>query len=82
MPISEVSEFSIWPYTQNQKLGNLGKFSFTSIFDSIRNSRSKYQKKMTQEEKTLTERCGLIRKKVHFRGFQVFHFTLYLKPRT
>ena len=27
--ISEVSEFSILPYTQNRKLGNLGKFSFT-----------------------------------------------------
>ena len=31
--ISEVSEFSILPYTQNRKRGNLGKFSFTSIFD-------------------------------------------------
>ena len=26
MPISEVSEFSILPYTWNRKLGNLGKF--------------------------------------------------------
>ena len=32
---SEVSEFSILPYTQNRKLGNLGKFSFTSTFSSI-----------------------------------------------
>ena len=32
MPISEVSEFSILPYTWNRKLGNLGKFSFTSNF--------------------------------------------------
>ena len=31
--ISEVSEFSILPYTQNRKLGNLGKFSFTSNFE-------------------------------------------------
>ena len=31
--ISEVSTFSILPYTQNRKLGNLGKFSFTSNFD-------------------------------------------------
>ena len=31
---SEVSEFSILPYTQNRKRGNLGKFSFTSNFDS------------------------------------------------
>ena len=27
--ISDVSEFSILPYTQNRKLGNLGKFYFT-----------------------------------------------------
>ena len=32
--ISEVSEFSILSYTQNRKLGNLGKCSFTSNFDS------------------------------------------------
>ena len=31
--ISEVSEFSILPYTQNRKLENLGKCSFTSNFD-------------------------------------------------
>ena len=30
MPISEVSEFSILPYTWKRKLGILGKFSFTS----------------------------------------------------
>ena len=35
--ISEVSEFSILSYTQNQKLGNLGKCSFTSNFDNICN---------------------------------------------
>ena len=39
--ISEVSEFSILPYTQNQKLGNLGKFSLTSNFDSCCNLRCK-----------------------------------------
>ena len=33
---SEVSEFSILPYTQNGKLGNLGIFSFTSNFDRFR----------------------------------------------
>ena len=32
MPISKVSEFSILSYTWNQKLGNLGKFSFNSNF--------------------------------------------------
>ena len=35
--ISEVSEFSILSYTQNQKLGNLEKCNFTSNFDSICN---------------------------------------------
>ena len=34
MPISEVSEFSILPYTQNRKLGNLRKCSFIWNFDS------------------------------------------------
>ena len=43
--ISEVSEFSILTYTQNQKLGNLGKFSFTSSFDSNCNLRCKSNKK-------------------------------------
>ena len=28
IPISEVSEFLILPYTQNEKFGNLGKFFF------------------------------------------------------
>ena len=32
MSISEVSRFLILPYTWNWKLGNIGKFSFTSIF--------------------------------------------------
>ena len=35
--ISEDSEFSILSYKQNRKLGNLGKCSFTSNFDSISN---------------------------------------------
>ena len=44
MPISEVSEFSILPYTQNRKLGNLGKCSFTSNFDSSCNLRFRNNK--------------------------------------
>ena len=32
MSNSKVSEFSILPYTRNQKLGNLGKFSIASKF--------------------------------------------------
>ena len=49
--ISKVSEFSILTYTRNGKLGNLGKFSFTSIFDSIRNSKSKNQKNDFKQKK-------------------------------
>ena len=46
--ISEVFEFSILPYTQNWKLGNLGKCSFTSNFDSGCNLRCKSDKKLTE----------------------------------
>ena len=46
--ISEVSEFSILPYTQNRKLGNLGNFYFTSNFDSSCNGRCKNEKKLTE----------------------------------
>ena len=48
MKISEVSEFSILPYTQNRKLGNLGNFYFTSNFGSSCNVRSKNDKKLTE----------------------------------
>ena len=44
MKISEVSEFSILPYTQNRKLGNLGECSFTSIFDNCCNLRFRNDK--------------------------------------
>ena len=53
IPISKVSEFSILPYTQNWKLRNLRKFSFTSNFDSTWNSNLK-TKNNDLEEKTWT----------------------------
>ena len=46
--MSEVSEFSILPYTQNRKLGNLGKRFFTSNFISSCNLRCKNDKKITE----------------------------------
>ena len=46
--ISEISEFSILSYTQNRKLGNLGKCCFTSNFDSSCNLRCKINKKLTE----------------------------------
>ena len=46
--ISDVSEFSILSYTQNRKIGNLGKCSFTSNFDSSCNLSCKNDKKLTE----------------------------------
>ena len=49
--ISEVYEFLILSYTQNQKLGNLRKFSFTSNFGSSCNLSWKNDKKLRQNLK-------------------------------
>ena len=46
--LSEVAEFSILTYTQNRKLGNLGKFSFTLNFGSSCNLSCKNDKKLTE----------------------------------
>ena len=46
--ISDISEFSILSYVENRKLGNLGKFSFTSHFDSSCNVRCKNDKTLTE----------------------------------
>ena len=61
MPISEVSEFSILPYTQNRKLGNLGKCSFTSNFDSscnlrFRNDKNELRQKLKGQDMLLEEK--------------------------
>ena len=48
LKISEVSEFSILTYTQNRKLGNLGKCYFALNFDSSYNLRFKNDKKLTE----------------------------------
>ena len=46
--ISEVYEFSILSYTQNQKLGSLEKCSFISNFGSNCNLSCKNDKKLTE----------------------------------
>ena len=79
--ISKVSEFSILACTWNEKLRNLGKFSFTSVFGSIRNLKSENQKNEFKQ-KIITLRWGLIRKNENFRGFQFFDFGLHLKSKT
>ena len=78
---SEVSEFSILSYTQNRKLGNLGKCSFTSIFDNccnlrFRNDKNELRQKLKGRDMLLEE------KKENFRGFRVFDFALYSKSKT
>ena len=50
MEISEVSEFSILPYTQNRKLGNLEECPFASNFDSSCNLRCKNAKRLTERK--------------------------------
>ena len=56
--ISEVSEFSILPYTQNQNLVNLGKCSFTSNFEiccnlRFRNNKNELIQKFEGQDKLL-----------------------------
>ena len=63
--MSEVSEFSILAYTQNRKLGNLRKFYLLKFFVVYETQ----NRKNDLEEKTLTLRCGLRRKNIHFRDF-------------
>ena len=79
--ISEISEFSILPYTQNRKLGNLGKCSFTSNFHSSCNLRFRNDKnELTQKLKG--EDMLLVEKKKNFRDFRVFDFAQHPKLKT
>ena len=71
-------EFWILVYTQNRKLGNLGKFyllKFLVVYET-------QNEKNDLKEKTLTLRCRLRRKNVYFQDFRVFGFALYLKSKT
>ena len=61
----EASEFSILDYTQNRKLGNLGK-PYLPKFLVVHGTQNQ---KIDLKEKTLTLRCGLRRKNVYFRDF-------------
>ena len=61
LKISEVSEFSILPYTKNRKLGNLGKCSFTSNFDNccnlrFRNDKNELRQKLKGQHMPLEEK--------------------------
>ena len=62
---SKVSEFSILPYTQNRKLRNLGKCSFTWNFDSCFNLRFRNNKNELRQKKLMVIKW--IKKKKMFR---------------
>ena len=73
--ISEVSEFSILSYTQNRKLGNLGKCSFTSNFDSssnlrFRNDKNELTQKLEGQDMLLEEK----KKISEISKFSIFFF--------
>ena len=70
--ISEVSEFSILSYTQNQKLGNLGKCPFSSNFDSICNLR--FRSNENELRQKLKGQDMLFRRKNFFSRFPSFWF--------
>ena len=72
MPISEVSEFSILPYTQNRKLGNLGKCSFTSNFESCCNLRFRNDKNELRQKLNVTK--WIKKKKRKLPRFPSFRF--------
>ena len=59
--IFEISEFSVLSFTQSQKLGNLGKCSFTSNFDSscnlrFRNDKNEPRQKLKSQDMLLEEK--------------------------
>ena len=67
--ISEVSEFSIWPYTQNRKPANLGNMSLYSNSDSSYNSRLKTTKIWTEWAKNWKVPIWIKRKNKNFQDF-------------
>ena len=52
MKISKISEFSILPYTQNRKFGNIGYFFLLQIFAVVETQDLKKTKKKWTETKT------------------------------
>ena len=81
MKISEVSEFSVLPYIQNWKLGNLRNMSLLSNSDSSCNSRFKNDKNMNWA-KNWKVLIRIKRKNKNFRDFRVFDFDLYPRSKT
>ena len=70
--VSEISEFSILPYTQNRKLGDLGKCSFTSDFDSCCNLRFRNDKNELRQKRKVIK--GIKKKERELPRFPSFRF--------
>ena len=51
--ISEVSEFSTLPFSENRKLGNLGKCSFTCCNLRFRNDKNEVRQKLKGQDMLL-----------------------------
>ena len=80
--IFEVSEFSILPYTQNRKLGNLGKCCFTSNFEiycnfTFRNDKNGLIQKFKGQDMVLEEKTFFS----EFSGFSILLYTRNWKSR-
>ena len=76
--IPEVSKFPILSYTQNRKLLNLGKGSFTLNFDSSFSLSCKSDKKLS-EAKARKSKYAFRNKTKNLTSFIVFNFTVYPK---
>ena len=75
--VSEVCEFSILPYTQNQKLGNLGKCSFNLNFYSCCNLRFRNNKNELRQKLNVMKWIEKNKKKLSM--FPSFRFCSKLK---
>ena len=68
------------PSTHNRNLGNLGKCSFASNFDSSCNLRFRNNKNELRQKLKVIKRIK--EKKENFRDFRVFDFALHPKSKT
>ena len=77
--ISEISEFPILAYTQNRKLGNLGKCSFTSNYDSSCNLKFRNDKNEPRQKPDVIKWIKKKKRKLpRFPSFRFCSIFIYL----
>ena len=77
--ISEISEFWILSYTQNRKLGNLGKCSFTSSYDSSCNLKFRNDKNEPRQKPDVIKWIKKKKRKLpRFPSFRFCSIFIYL----